>query len=646
MLWGAFIAASLCQQGGEPAPRFEIEFYRRGAPAKVSLRGFPVDVSIRCVDAEGNTNPITQRVGLFGIEGILPEEGVALERGRVLLKGVILKGDYITVGDTQSRRIRLLPGFLSLLPPLLAIVLLFVIRHSVFAFLAGIWGGMIFLEGLFPSFLRTFDTAVLGSIIQPEHASILLFVLCIGGLTAVLQKSGGSHALADAIWRVIESRRLVQAVAGFLGALFFFEPRAGSLWAGTVVRPLTDRLRISRAKLAFILDTTASPVSMLVILSTFAALQIDALGGAGLGEMTPLGIFVKTLPFSFYAFFALAIAGSVIVLQRDFGPMRRSEQSALATGKLSWLRAQPLLDADVTLMAPAEGRPHYWFNGVVPLAALLVFLAAGMLSEGFHAASPDAGLRDALLAAAQGEGFGRALIWSGFGASLVAIGLSTATRSLALAEGVETWVRGVRGAARGGILLILAWALVGVCDGLDTGAYLGSIAGGWIPRSMTPAALFVIAGLVSFATGSAITTTVVMLASGLALGGSESAVVADETLRSASVAAILSGSLLGDHLSPYAPTTILSAAGAGCGLTEHFHTQLPYGLCAAVAALVFGFIPAGLGIPPVFSIVVGAVALFGVVFLAGHMQTVPLHAAGTTSFVSEEKSDQFPAAPL
>jgi len=640
MVWGVLFAASLCQEGGEPARRFEIEFYRRGVPAKVSLRGFPVDVSIRCVDADGNTVPISQKVGVFGFEGILPEEGVAVERGRCFLKGVVLKGDYITVGESQSRRIRLLPGFLSLIPPLIALALLFVIRHSVFAFLAGVWGGMIFLEGLFPSFLRTFDTAVLGSIVQPEHASILLFVLCIGGLTAVLQKSGGSHALADAIWKVIESRRLVQAVAGLLGALFFFEPRAGSLWAGTVVRPLTDRLRISRAKLAFILDTTASPVSMLAVLSTFAALQIDALGGAG-----SAGAFVKTLPYSFYAVFALVIAGAVIVLQRDFGPMRRSEQSVLATGKLSWLRAQPLLDADVTLMAPAEGRPHHWYNGLVPLAALLVFLATGLLVEGFRAAPSDAGLPGALLAAAQGVGFGRALIWSGFGASLVAIGLAMATRSLPLHEGVETWVRGVRGAARGGLLLILAWALVGVCDELNTGAYLANFAGAWIPRSMIPAGLFVIAGLVSFASGSAIATTAIMLASGLAIGNPEAGIVADEILRTAALGAVLSGSLLGDHLSPYAPTTILSAAGAGCGLTEHFHTQLPYGLCAAAAALLLGFIPAGLGIPPVFSIAIGAVALFGVVFLAGRKQTVPLHAAGTTSFISEEKSDQFPASP-
>jgi Na+/H+ antiporter NhaC len=614
----------------EEARRFEIEFVRRGAAARVCLIGFPLDVSIRCVDAEGATVPFDGRVRVTGVEGVLPEEGVELSRGRALLKGVRLTSGEVSVADASTARIRMLPGFLSLLPPILAIALLFAVRHSVFAFLAGIWGGMIFLAGLFPSFPRTFDTAILGAIVAPEHASILLFVLSVGGLVAVLQKSGGSHALADALWKFVESRRLAQGLAALAGALFFFEPRAGCLWSGAAVRPLSDRLRVSRAKLAFLIDSTASPVAMLAVLSTFAALQIEAIGGGPAAR----DVYLRALPFAFYPAFALAMVAAVVILQRDFGPMKRSEQSALSTGKLTWQRAQPLLDPDVTLMASAEGRPHYWFNSVVPLAALFLFFAAALLIEGFRTAPVGGGLGGALLAGARGEPLGRALIWSGFGAALVAIGMATFTRSLSLEEAVETWVRGVRGAARGALLLILAWALVGVCEGLDTGAYLARFVGTSLPPAVFPAALFAAAALASFATGSAVSTSAVMIA--LALS-------ADESTRHISVAAILSGSLLGDHLSPYAPTTLFAAAGAGCGLTEHFYTQLPYGLAAAAAALFLGFLPAGLGIPPAFSFAVGAVALVGVTLLAGQRLAAPPPGTGATAFVSEEKTDSFPA---
>lgn len=611
------------REGGE---RFEIEFLRRGEPARVCLIGFPIDVSIRRVDDEGATVPFDGHVRVTGIEGILPEEGVELARGRAFLRGVRLNSAEVTVGNVSSARIRLLPGLLSLLPPILTIALLAVVRHSVFAFLVGIWAGMIFLAGLFPSFLRTFDTAILGVILAPERASILLFLLLIGGLVAVVQKNGGSHALADAIWKVVESRRLAQALAALAGALFFFEPRAGCLWSGAALRPLSDRLRVSRAKLAFLLDSTASPVAMLAVLSTFAALQIDAVGGTD--------IYLRALPFSFYPVFVLVLVAVLVILQRDFGPMRRSEQSALATGKLSWQRAQPLLDPDVTLMPPAEGRPHYWYNGAAPLAALFLILAVSLFAEGFRVAPRPAGLSGALLAAACGEPLGRALIWSGFGASLVAIVLSTSTRSLSLDEAVETWVRGVRGTTRAALLLILAWALVGVCEALDTHAYLSRLASDRLPGAFHPAAIFLVASLASFATGSALSTTAVMI--GLALP-------ANDPVHPASIAAVLSGSLLGDHLSPYSPTTIMAAAGAGCGLTEHFATQLPYGLIAATAAFLLGFLPAGLGVPAAFSYGTGAVALFGFVWMVGHKATAPPHAAGATAFVSEQKTDSFPA---
>lgn len=602
--------------------RFEIEFLRRGEPARVCLIGFPIDVSIRCIDGDGVTVPYDGLVRVTGIEEILPEEGVELARGRASLRGVRLRTGEVTVGETSKARIRLLPGFLALLPPILTIALLLVLRHSVVAFLAGVWGGMIFLSGLFPSFLRTFDTAILGAIVSPERASILLFLVSMGGLVAVLQRNGGLHAMADALWKVVESRRFTQFFAAFVCVLFFFEPRAGCLWSGAAARPLSDRLRVSRAKLAFLIHSTASPAAMLAVLSTFAAVQMEAVGGRD--------AYLRALPLAFYPLFAVVMVVAIVVLQRDFGPMRRSEQSALSTGKLSWQRAQPLLDADVTLMAPAEGRPHYWYNGVAPLAALFILVPVSLLAEGYRIAPQDSGLGGALLSAARGEPLGRALLWSGFGASLVAIALSTFTRSLALEESIETWVRGVRGAARGALLLILAWALIGVCEGLDTPAYLARIASGGVPAPLYPATLFLIAGLASFATGSALSTTAVMI--GLALPS-------DDLQRSASIAAILSGSLLGDHLSPYSPTTVMAAAGAGCGLTEHFATQLPYGLTAAAAALLLGVLPAGLGVPSGFSYGAGALALFGFVWMVGHKATASPHAAPATSYVSPEGSD-------
>jgi Na+/H+ antiporter NhaC len=520
---------------------------------------------------------------------------------------------------------RTIPGWLSILPPLLAIALALVLRQALVALLAGVWIGALLVHGYDPlaALLRTFDTHLPATVANTDSASVILFTMALGGMVGIISASGGTRALVDAIAARARSRRAGMLTTWGSGLIVFFDDYANCLLVGNTVRPFTDRLRISREKLAYLVDSTAAPIATIAIISTWVGYQVglfdkvDELGGDGYRH------FLRLIPYSFYPLFTLAFVFLVAWTVRDFGPMLRAERRALHEGHLVRPGGQPLMDPELTRMAeeaaPA-GRPRHWATAVTPVAAVVAIVVIGLYVSGRQ--SPDtpagAGLREVI-----GNANSYAvLLWASFGGGLVAAAAALVRGSLRAGEVVEAWVAGVKAMVMAVLVLVLAWALGTMCkDHLLTGE--------WVASTIAPSArvlplvTFGISGVIALATGSSFSTMAIVipiaapLAWTLTGGGSELSAEAIESIRYGTLAAVLSGAVFGDHVSPISDTTIMSSMACAADHVDHVRTQAPYALvCAGVAGLV-GFLPAGWGVSPLLTVPLGLAILAALVFALG-----------------------------
>ncbi|MCB9530166.1 MAG: Na+/H+ antiporter NhaC family protein [Myxococcales bacterium] len=543
-------------------------------------------------------------------------------------------------------------GWTSLLPPLVAILVAIVFRELVLALTSAVivgaalafgpnpvvalWRG--FSEFVWPNTGIEVQTAPL-ALSAGSNLYIFGFTFGLVGMVHVMTRSGGTKGLVDLVLRIASGARSTRVATALMGCVVFFDDYANCVVVGTTMRPLTDRVRISREKLAFLVDATAAPVSGVAIISTWVAYEAGLFGdiSSTIGlELDGYSMFLAALPFRYYCATTLLFVFASSALGRDFGPMLAAERRAMERGELSRAGSAPLTSDVLDRLAPPEHAPHRWYNAALPILATVAAVVVGMLYSGSDAVT-EAGLTMSLTSAAVWRtAFGAAassevLFWASLLGSLVAIGLAATQRVLSVGDAAIAWLRGIPAMRLAVLILLLAWSIKSVCDELHTRDFLVAALSAHVNVTFLPIATFLVAAGVAFSTGTSWGTMGILLPVALPLAytmcGGESG--GDLTIFWLVCAAVLDGAIFGDHCSPISDTTVLSSIASGCDHLDHVRTQAPYALvCMGIAGLC-GYLGVALGLSTVASY--GAIVLLTIalLFVVGRSVQRPPSSGGT-----------------
>ena len=520
------------------------------------------------------------------------------------------------------------PVFLSVIPPLLTIVLALLTRSVIPALFIGVlvgsWGlNGLSLMGLWEGILDSVGVHVIGAVADTDHASIMIFSFMIGGMVGIVSRNGGMNGLVNMLAGNATDRRRGQMVTAGMGMAIFIDDYANSLVVGNTMRPVTDKLRISREKLAYLVDSTAAPITCVALITTWIGYEVGLIGDSlvqlGITETSPYEVFLNSILYSFYPLLTLFMVVFLAWSGRDYGPMYKAEVRAIKTGQLT--APDATIDeeaASETAFAVSEETPQRMINSVVPILVLIGGVLGSMYFTGSQKVPDGASVRDV---------FGEAdaytsLVWGSLLGVLVAAGMTLAQKLLRLSEIIDAWYRGVRGMFLAMIILVLAWSLSNVTLELGTGPYLVSAIGDHINVGVLPGLVFVVAALTAFSTGSSwgamgILMPLVIPLAWAMLGATPGIDPMDSPILYSAIASVLCGAVWGDHCSPISDTTVLSSLASGCDHVDHVRTQLPYAMTAGGAALILGGLPSGFGMPWWMSLLLGAAVIVLIVFWRG-----------------------------
>ncbi|MGB0893495.1 MAG: Na+/H+ antiporter NhaC family protein [Parashewanella sp.] len=480
----------------------------------------------------------------------------------------------------------------TVLPPIIAIVLAITTRRVLLSLGVGILVGSLLLTQfsiIDSSYYLVNTVSALfwaDGTINTWNLYILFFLLLLGMITALISVSGSANAFANWARRRVKSKRDAKVLTVFLGIIIFIDDYFNSLVVGTVARPITDRYYISRAKLAYLLDSTAAPVCVISPVSSWGAYIIALIGGIltthGIANKSYLGTFIEMIPMNFYALFSLLLLMFVCWFGLDVGPMRKHENNAKRGELYDESKGTPPGSVDEL---PEEN------NGSVaglflPIAVLVIATISFMFWTGASALASKP-MDFTFIKAFEMTDVGLSLVLGalcGLAISLVQVFKQQVRASyiqLALLQGAKSMLPAI-------YILLFAWTIAAVIGQLETGKYMANLATGSIPFALLPAVMFALAGITAFSTGTSWGTFGIMLpiAADMAMGSHIGMMLP-------MLSAVLSGAVCGDHCSPISDTTILSSTGASCHHIDHVTTQLPYALIAAgislVGYLVLGF---------------------------------------------------------
>ncbi len=523
-------------------------------------------------------------------------------------------------------------GWLAVFPALLAIAAALLFRQVIVALFLGVWSGAWIATGdpalgWFTGLFATVQVYVLAALANSDHAAIVIFTLMIGGTVGLIQKNGGTSAIVDVATRWARSAGRGQLATALLGTAVFFDDYANTLIVGGTMRPITDRLRVSREKLAYIVDSTAAPIACLALTTTWIGYEVGLIGTAVAAlpdyDEGAYSVFLNSIPYSFYPLMALFFVYAIALSKRDFGPMLAAERRARQTGQLFRPGSNAeAAEAEAEAMKPPPDAPKRLVNAVLPIGVLVVGVLAGLWITG-RAAVAEAGDATTLQNVIGSANSYTAMMWASLASVLTAVALTVSQRILTLTETMDAWYAGMRSMLLAVVILVLAWSLAGVNEALGTAEVLvtalsDSLSPGWVP-----ALVFLLAAATAFSTGSSWGTMgilmplVIPLAWGvLAADGLHTSGEYHHIIYS-TVSAVLAGAVWGDHCSPISDTTILSSLASSCDHIDHVRTQLPYAMTVGMVALLLGTIPTGFGAPWWVMMPICAAVLLAVVRFVG-----------------------------
>ena len=506
--------------------------------------------------------------------------------------------------------------WLSVVPPLLAIAIALAFKQVIPALFTGLVFGVWVIGGLqwqalFMAPLESLQVYAVKSMADPDRASIILFSMMIGGMVGITSRNGGMQGIVNLIIRWANNvKRASMATIG-MGMSIFFDDYANTLVVGNTMRPVTDRMRISREKLAYLVDSTAAPIACLALVTTWVGFQVglidDALKVVGFTEMNSYSMFLETIPYSFYPILALVMTIMIATTGRDFGPMLQAEQRA-RDGQVAPVNVE---QHDEDEIEPVENKPHRARNAIIPILTMIGVVLAGLYVTGLDPEVEDQSLRNIIGNANSYT----ALLWGTMAGVLVAALLSLAQGILSLRQVVNAWLKGLKPMIMAMIILVLAWSLSSVSSELQTSNYISSLIEDSLAVQWLPVLTFFLAALTGFATGSSwgamgilIPLIVPICWNMMAAQG-----VLDPShyhIIYITIASILAGAVWGDHCSPISDTTILSSMASGCDHIEHVRTQMPYAIYVGAFAVVLGIIPASFGVAWWLCLLVSVVLMF------------------------------------
>ncbi|MBS1262536.1 MAG: Malate-2H(+)/Na(+)-lactate antiporter [Calditrichaeota bacterium] len=500
------------------------------------------------------------------------------------------------------------PSWVSLLPPLLAIGLAIVLREVIGSLLLGVLVGSFLIHPAdpFAALVAVPGDFFLNALADGSHAAIVLFSLMLGAMVGVLAKSGGMAGIVRALKAMSSSRRGGMLMTWLIGLIIFFDDYANTLLVGNTMRPYTDRLRISRAKLAYLVDSTSAPITSIAVISTWVGFEIGLIQEAarGLDGLSDAYlVFLQSIPYTAYSIFALVFVGAIAWWQRDFGPMTAVERSARSG------RDPSRQDSDAS-MEPAEAGRHAILLALVPVGLVIVSVFAGLYLSGASEAREGAALFEILGAADSSLVL---LVASFFGMVSAALLAATVGR-INVADVSNSLIDGIKAMMPAMVILLLAWSLGDACSRLGTARFVIEAVSGGLAPSMIPMVVFLVAGVIAFSTGTSwgvmaiLTPIAVPLAWEIPRAAGMFGATADAILF-ATVGAVLAGATFGDHCSPISDTTILSSMASGCNHIDHVRTQIPYALLVAAASILFGYLPSGFGVTPWLGLAAGGALL-------------------------------------
>ena len=512
--------------------------------------------------------------------------------GVALLDIMIVRSQYLIVlwpflfcdplKNTYKGEIQMQGTIWAFMPALIAIVLALVTKQVYVSLFLGIFvGAMMYTGGDILNAIFTLYQVMSEKV--GGNTTIIVFLVVLGILVVLMQKSGGTKAYGEWAGRKIKSKSGALAATGALGCLIFVDDYFNCLTVGSVMRPVTDKFKVSRAKLAYIIDATAAPVCIIAPISSWAAAVAGELEGDG------LMVFISTIPFNVYALLTIVMVFALCYLNFDFGKMRQNEAIAESTGDLFAGLTEGTGKEEATVASNSKGKVRHL---IIPVIILIICCIGGMLYTGFFY-NWDTGLIGSEL---QSANFIEAFSNCDAGMSL-AIGSTVAlfiiavyymvTGTVSFKEITNSFTDGFKAMVPAILILTFAWSISGIMGAkggyLDAQAFVeNNLANSNFPQFLFPAIFFILAGAIAFATGTSWGTFGVLVPIAVTiLGGSG-------TMAILTVSATLGGAVFGDHVSPISDTTILASAGAQCNHVDHVNTQLPYAsLVAGIAALSY-----------------------------------------------------------
>jgi len=577
---------------------------------------------------------------------IIARQDVAMGEGGVFeLSGLEIESaddlplSVISGWDSQigTFDVRVLPGWISLLPPVLAIVLALVFKEVVTSLFLGVWFGAFFYAGLNPltGTLRAIDTFITPALVNADHAAILVFSFLLGGMVGVISKSGGTRGIVKAVQPLATTPRRAQLATYLSGLAIFFDDYANTLIVGNTMRPITDRMNVPVAAIVFVSTWVGFEISLIGDGLAAAAAQAGTAPdvAAALESANAFSIFIHSIPYLFYPLLALLMVGLIIVLQRDFGPMLKAERRASRGEGLCREGAMLMSEAGSDKMEPVEGAPLRWYNAALPVLTVVVVVLLGLYLQGRANLGHPGTLWEIF---AEANAFD-ALLWGSLMGCIVAIGLSVGQRILSVHQAIDGLVGGMRAMFLAGIILILAWSLGSVTEVLGTAPYISGVLEGNMPPQLLPALVFVTAASIAFATGTSWGTMGILLPIAIPLAVAFGGTVDPEAgtsyvLLIGSIASVLAGAIFGDHCSPISDTTVMSSMASACDHVDHVRTQLPYAIVVGLVGIVVGSIPTAFGFPVWLSLLLGAAILYALIRFYGQKDfDSPQWAGGTDS---------------
>lgn len=514
-----------------------------------------------------------------------------------------------------------MPLWLSILPPLIAIAVALILKEVISALFLGVLSGtfiMALFDGKEPGtalgsgLLRVMDTYIVGSIYDLDHVMIIVFTLTIGGMVKIISANGGMQGIVHWLLRRAHGPRSGQFMTFIMDLCIFFDDYSNTLMVGNTMRPVADKLKVSRAKLAYIVDSTSAPVVAIAFVTTWIGAELsyiqEGLDVIGLNA-SAYSVFVNSLKYSFYPLLTLCFVLMIIHSGRDYGPMLKAEREA---------RTKVVSDSN---SQDNSNKQAHGIDALLPLLTLIFGTIIGLFITGYDSAiwqDSSQGFFTKLSETIGEANSYLALIWSSIVSLIISVIMTLNRGTLTFGKIMDEMVDGFKVMFNAVLILTMAWSIALVTKHMHTAEFVSAIL---LKLSLSPyiipALTFLLAALIGFSTGTswgtmAILYPLILPASWMLCQNQGLGVDATMPLFYSVVASVMAGSVMGDHCSPISDTTIMSSMASGCNHLQHVKTQMPYALTVGAVALFIGVLPTSLGLPSWLAFLM-ALAILGII---------------------------------